>query len=572
MKKAVTLLIAVGAVVSMSVASFATVIHVPADQPTIQAGIDSAQNGDTVLVAPGTYTGNGNRDIDFGGKGFVLKSENDPDSTIIDCEGSASEPHRGFYFHSGEDSTTVVEGFTIRNGYGLTDSPFPSESVGGGIKCDSSSSPKIINNTISGNSGNDGGGIYCDLQSSPTISNNTIAGNSADNSSGGGISCSNSSPMISNNTITGNTTYHSSGGGISCYNSSPTIRNNTITGNSAVFYGGGIYCYYFSSPTISNNTISGNSADRAGGIYCSGYSNATISNNTISGNSAHMYGGGISCYFYSSPTISNNTISGNSANSGGGGISCRGYSNATISNNTISENSVVDYGGGIYCYYYSNPTISNNTISGNSADRAGGIYCRDSSNPTISNNTISGNSASTNGAGLFLKNNSSPSVENCIFAFNSGSEAIWCQDETSIPTLTCCDVYGNEGGDWVGCIDDQAGINGNFSLDPLFCDTATGDYHLSWASPCLAWYNSCCVLIGALDAGCSGGYVCGDANRDSLVNLADVAFLQAYYFECSTPPFPYLASDLNCDGSVDIADIVYLAQFLNGTGPEPCCW
>jgi len=280
MRKAVTLLIAFGAVVSLSAASFATIIHVPADQPTIQAGIDSAQNGDTVLVAPGTYTGNGNRDIDFGGKGVVLKSENDPDSTIIDCEGSASEPHRGFYFHSGEDSSTVVEGFTIRNGYGLTDSPFPSESVGGGIKCDSSSSPKIINNTISGNSGSAGGGIYCDLQSSPTISNNTIAGNSAD--WGGGISCRGySNATISNNTISGN-----SGGGIFCWYSSPTIRNNTITGNSAVFYGGGIYCYYFSSPTISNNTISGNSADRAGGIYCSGYSNATISNNTISGNSA----------------------------------------------------------------------------------------------------------------------------------------------------------------------------------------------------------------------------------------------------------------------------------------------
>jgi len=543
MKKAVTLLISVGAVVSMSVASFATVIHVPADQPTIQAGIDSAQNGDTVLVAPGTYTGNGNRDIDFGGKGVVLKSENDPDSTIIDCEGSASEPHRGFYFHSGEDSSTVVEGFTIRNGYGLTDSPFPSESVGGGIKCDSSSSPKIINNTISGNSGSAGGGIYCDLQSSPTISNNTIAGNSADNSSGGGISCSNSSPMISNNTITGNTTYHSSGGGISCYNSSPTIRNNTITGNSAVFYGGGIYCYYFSSPTISNNTISGNSADRAGGIYCSGYSNATISNNTISGNSAHMYGGGISCYFYSSPTISNNTISDNSANSYGGGISCRGYSNATISNNNISGNSA-NTGGGIYCYYYSSPSISNNTISGNSADRAGGIYCRDHSSPTISNT---------------------------IIAFSSQGEAVYC-DGTSNPVLTCCDVYGNAGGDWVGCIADQAGINGNFSADPLFCDTATGDFSLSKFSPCLSQYNSCGVLIGSLDLGCTGPYICGDANGDSVVTMDDVAFLQAYYFECSTPPFPCLASDVNCDGSVDLADIIYLARYLNGTVSELCCW
>jgi hypothetical protein len=170
-----------------------------------------------------------------------------------------------------------------------------------------------------------------------------------------------------------------------------------------------------------------------------------------------------------------------------------------------------------------------------------------------------------------LKSNSSPSLENSIIVFNSDTTgAIFCEG-SSKTVLSCCDVYANEGGDWVGCIADQAGVDGNFSLDPLFCDTATGDYHLSWASPCLAWYNSCSVLIGALDAGCSGGYVCGDANGDYLVSLADAVFLLAYYFECSTPPFPYPASDLNCDGSIDLVDIIYLTRYLNGTGPEPCC-
>ena len=91
---------------------FSATIHVPADQPTIQAGIDSAVPGDTILVADGTYTGGGNRNIDFGGENIVLMSENGPEFTVIDCEGSSSDPRRGFTFHSGEDSSAVVDGFT----------------------------------------------------------------------------------------------------------------------------------------------------------------------------------------------------------------------------------------------------------------------------------------------------------------------------------------------------------------------------------------------------------------------------------------------------------------------------
>ena len=73
-------------------------IHVPADSATIQAGIDGAAHGDTVLVADGVYKGEGNRNIDFLGKAIVVRSENGPEKTVIDCEGSG----RGFYFHSDE--------------------------------------------------------------------------------------------------------------------------------------------------------------------------------------------------------------------------------------------------------------------------------------------------------------------------------------------------------------------------------------------------------------------------------------------------------------------------------------
>jgi hypothetical protein len=99
----------------------ATVIHVPADFSTIQAAINSSYDGDTVMVAPGTYAGGGNQNISTGGKAITVTTSRGPLVTIID--GNIIE--RGFDINGGEDSTTIIEGFTIFNSYS-------------GIYCDSS--------------------------------------------------------------------------------------------------------------------------------------------------------------------------------------------------------------------------------------------------------------------------------------------------------------------------------------------------------------------------------------------------------------------------------------------------
>jgi len=179
----------------------AITIHVPADQPTIQAGVDAAADGDTVLVADGTYTGVGNRDVDFLGKSILLVSENGPGHCIIDCEGSDEDPHRGFLFINQENESSILHGFTITNGH---------EGQGGGIRCNDSS-PRICGNIIKGNVALDGGGIYS-YGASPTIRENTLVENTAAQNAGG-IFCYLGSPTIAGNIISENITTQYSGGG-----------------------------------------------------------------------------------------------------------------------------------------------------------------------------------------------------------------------------------------------------------------------------------------------------------------------------------------------------------------------
>jgi len=284
----------------------ATIINVPGDQPTIQAGIDVAVDSDTVLVQPGTYFEN----IDYIGKNITVASlfltTQDTtyiSQTIIDGNQNGSV----VTFHNGEDSTAVLTGFTITNGL--------STPGGGGISC-WSSSPTIHNMIIMNNAtySGDGGGIYCS-NSSPSLENVIVTGNYS--ISGGGIKCNNSSPSISNVTIIGNSA--NEGGGIHCEDySSPSLVDVIIIGNSATYFGGGIVCFWYSSPSLENVIITDNNSTSGGGIVFYS-SNLTLENVIIKDNSS-VYGGGIDCS-YSSPTLLNVTVTGNSA-SFGGGIYC----------------------------------------------------------------------------------------------------------------------------------------------------------------------------------------------------------------------------------------------------------
>ncbi|UCD29710.1 MAG: hypothetical protein JSV03_04295 [Planctomycetota bacterium] len=238
------------------------VLQVPLEYPNIQAAISAAESGQTVVIGPGTHSGDGNRDLDFGGRAITVRSiaPDDPAtvaSTVIDCRGTISEPHRGFYFHKFEKAGSVLAGLTIVNGYAER-----------------------------------GGGIYLD-RGNPMIRNCVIKNNIA-TYGGGGVACTYSEAEIANCIIVGNAAGEC-GGGIWCKSVSSTVRSCTIMGNSAKQGGGINLSIRQDSPRVINCHLNDNSATDGGGIYIEGYAgNPKIQLCTITDNAASN-GGGICC-------------------------------------------------------------------------------------------------------------------------------------------------------------------------------------------------------------------------------------------------------------------------------------
>jgi len=227
----------------------------PADFNNIQAAINLARDGDIVEVQVGIYTGPGNRDIDFKGKAITVRSTdpNNPQivaATIIDCNGSSDENHRGFHFHNDEEPNSILDGLSVTHGYA---------DYGGAIAC-YGAGPTIRNCIVNANKTfGRGGGIFgC---GGPII-NCRITDNETIGflHSGGGV-CECSGPII-NCKISGNRATGNGGGVNEC---SGGVFNCIITGNFAGWAGGGIGNAYVNSSNLVNCVICYNSTHTIGG-------------------------------------------------------------------------------------------------------------------------------------------------------------------------------------------------------------------------------------------------------------------------------------------------------------------
>jgi hypothetical protein len=226
------------------------------DYATIQDAVDAATEGDTIVLTAGTFHGDGNRDIDFGGKNLTVRSASgDPADVILDCEAGESDQHRGFYFHSGEGASSLVRGITIWGGYLI---------FGGGVHI-ADCGPTIEDCVFRNNTSLAGAGIFCS-NATATISGCRFQHNHA-TGAGAGIAFGSLTPPASRDAsyVTRCIFYDNdaddTGAGIACDGTSPLLTectffaNHTGSGGAAVFVGAGTHA----SPanTIIANTTGG---------------------------------------------------------------------------------------------------------------------------------------------------------------------------------------------------------------------------------------------------------------------------------------------------------------------------
>jgi len=496
-------------------------IYVPQDYTTIQQGIDAAVNGNVVLVDTGTYYEN----INFYHKAITIASyflidgdTNHINNTIID----GSEPDFADYASvvtciSGEDTTSVLYGFTITGGTG-TYIPIDNMRVGGGIMCYYSTikilNNKIINNECSSDGEADGGGIFCWDEAEGkwiVIENNTIRDNSCHGTNvaaGGGLVTAVNARIINNvieNNFVSGENIAAMGGGVftqssgieldTVYLFNNTIQHNIVTSTDSLANGGGLFSYdnYI---IIKDNLIHHDSLYGArtygAGIYASLSSYLEMENNMISNNVVEKinkyWGVGVICWQPQGPVhIMHNEFSYNvgelSATGAGGGLSLRdAYDHpVVVDGNKFLHNSAF-HGAGFYERSTYNLKLSNNTFIGNESDRAGAIGIFHSSlgseyHPLIVNNTFNSNSASTNAGAIRFTGSyqSPPVIMNCIFWENSapvGQDIFNNVDDTLFVGYSDIDE---------SLIDTPWTGKGNINQDPGFIDDTC---HIDEFSPC----------------------------------------------------------------------------------------
>lgn len=563
--------------------------YVPDDFATIQDGIDGATNGDTVIVRDGIYT----ERIVLNGRAITLISENGSGTTTISGSGLGGSV---VTVQNGEGPDTVIEGFTITQGYA---------DFGGGVVI-YDSSPTLRNNLISSNHCNyDGGGVYAEygevnIESCTFISNSSsnnyvegggaffkamtgsisncvFQGNSLSgtDSKGGGISMSGSTLFISNSSFIYNRS--NDGGAIYQTGGDLSIDGGSFQSNStnrSYGYGGAIVL--IGRALIENTVFDSNSAANSssgGAIYAVGSAGIDIFNCEFVNNNSDVHGGAIDAEGL--VTIDDCIFDTNESREGNA-ISLRADAVVAVEDSEFVNNgsaSVSSYGA-IYLYDYNTELqLSRSSFVGNSSASGGAIFNGRSNQCIITDCSFKSNSASDNGGAIYSTD--IITLDNCLLVGNSSSQggAIWSGSGCTLISTTIAnntattgsgvwsssnltlnssiswgnDIYANNYGSvsaLYSCIEGGLPGIGNTPYDPHFTSGPMGDYYLSTLSAGQT-VESVCIDRGDPSRDTPHSTTSTDETPDS--GIVDIG----YHYYLAPPPPPPPPVDTDNDGITD---------------------
>ncbi|UCD52889.1 MAG: S8 family serine peptidase [Phycisphaerales bacterium] len=486
--------------------------RVPEVYPTIQAAVDDAWDGDTIWVADGTYAGPGNIEVDLRGKAIAVRSENGPATCVIDCQGKGS----AFYIHSGEDTRTVVDGFTVRNGY---------NDFGGGLLC-AASSPTITNCIFRDNKATRFGGGLCNwYAASPTITNCRFERNTcmAPEGRGGGMAnrrdCR---PVVQNCTFIENDAPYA-GGGLDNYDESHARVLDCHFESNTAGYGGAVTNWYRCRATFKRCTFEANQGDKGGAVHNRSGSDPTFEQCLFFDNVAAQSGGAM-LNFETKATLLNCTIAANRADLTGGGID----------------------GGRRTTIYLANSIVWGNTdgaIDSNSLSVERAQLMHENARITVDYCCVEGWAGTFAGLGTFGRDPLFVDATDGDFHLRSAglrwddALELWVTDAVTSP-----------------CID--AGHPG----------WTLGDERLTWPDDPNVPVNNPRVNLGAYgrtdeaSIAPAGWMLLADLTNDGVVDWRDLAGVTDMWLLAGDRQ----AADLNHDGVVDVTDLADLAQQWRG--------
>jgi hypothetical protein len=495
------------------------IIHVPGQQPTIQAGINAAFDRDTVMVAPGTYWEN----LSIQNKGITLVSSDGRANTILKPNVPATplvaythcrtkvNAFRGFTLADASDASTLyAESCFVL----ITDNRFTRGQHLGGY--DDGTATLLYGNYI--------------------VKDNVFDSNQVNDQGGGIMLISRDSSLVEGNVFEDNFSQH--GAGIAVTGSNAVIRRNLFHSNISMGYGGAIFLYWTSDCQVYNNTIDSCESQNStgGGIRFYESTNDAIFNNIVShcagysivlGPSSGSYASYNDCY---------------------GGVPTN-YSGNTAGIGSISEDP--QFTGGIPFDYHLKPTSP----------------CVNAGNPDPAYNEPDG---SRNDMGRFSFISRPPSSVDLQTPVNGTSVGI----STLRPLFSWNLSVDPDSGDIV-TYDLVIATDSNFTfvqqVQNLTDTSHTLSSDLQWGRQ--YWWN---VRAGDGNGGESWSTqvftfrtaTLGDADGDAIVTVADVVI--NYLFMGGVAPQPLLTGDPNCDKHTNVGDAVCLINYVFAHGPSPC--